>query len=151
MIRTVIDTYEYSLPENFGGMSINQKLNYYRKQADFYFEEYHNMVDVESSMAVVQGVLFDMLTEAMEQIEKSGMTENLKTRLDRLMIIESKIGEFSSILMDNIGYQKALRRYSNHIRGNEIQIDDLKTKLNTAEHWAKHYKERYEELLNSKI
>lgn len=150
MIRTVIDTYDYALPENFGSMSISDKLKYYRKQADFYFEEYHNMVDIESSMAVVQGVLFDMLTEAMEQVEKFGMTENLKTRLDRVMIIESTIGDFSSILTDNIGYQKALRRYSQHIRGNEIQIDDLKTQLETSDYWAKHYKERYEELLNSK-
>lgn len=150
MIRTVIDTYDYTLPENFGSMSIAEKLKYYRKQADFYFEEYHNMVDVQSSMAVVQGVLFDMLTDAMEQIDKFGMSENLKTRLDRIMIIESTIGEFSSILTDNIGYQKALRRYSDHIRGNEIQIDDLKTQLETSEFWSKHYKERYEEQLNKK-
>lgn len=111
----------------------NQNLErHYRSLSECYRVNYEFSVEVAEALMSIQGVTTEMISDLMAYHERNGSTENFQRSMNRILLMESKLGRLSEINTENYTLNLVNRRLSKRNIYLEARVVELEGQQNMS-------------------
>ena len=105
---------------------------HYRDLSELYRVNYEFSVEVAEALMSIQGVTTEMISDLMAYHERNGSTENFQRSMNRILLMESKLGRLSGINTENYTLNLVNRRLSKRNLYLEARVVELEGQQNMS-------------------
>jgi hypothetical protein len=105
---------------------------HYRDLSELYRVNYEFSVEVAEALMSIQGVTTEMISDLMAYHERNGSTENFQRSMNRILLMESKLGRLSEINTENYTLNLVNRRLSKRNLYLEARVVELEGQQNMS-------------------
>jgi hypothetical protein len=105
---------------------------HYRDLSELDRVNYEFSVEVAEALMSIQGVTTEMISDLMAYHERNGSTENFQRSMNRILLMESKLGRLSEINTENYTLNLVNRRLSKRNLYLEARVVELEGQQNMS-------------------
>lgn len=105
---------------------------HYRNLSELYRANYEFSIRVAESLMTIQGVTTEMISDLMAYHERNGSTENFQRSMNRILVMESKLGQLSEINTENYTLGLINRRLAKRNLYLEARVVELEGQQNMS-------------------
>lgn len=114
-------------------MALESKLErHYRNLSEIYRANYEFSIQIAEALMTIQGVTTEMISDLMSYYDRNGATETFTRSMNRIIIMEKKLGELSEINTENYTLTLINRRLNQRNIYLENRVKELEGKQNMS-------------------
>lgn len=105
---------------------------HYRNLSEIYRVNYEFSIQIAEALMTIQGVTTEMISDLMAYHERNGATETFTRSMNRILIMEKKLGELSEINTENYTLTLINRRLNQRNIYLENRVKELEGQQNMS-------------------
>lgn len=114
-------------------MALESKLeHHYRNLSEIYRANYEFSIQIAEALMTIQGVTTEMISDLMSYYDRNGATETFTRSMNRIIIMEKKLGELSEINTENYTLTLINRRLNQRNIYLENRVKELEGQQNMS-------------------
>lgn len=114
-------------------MAFESKLErHYRNLSEIYRANYEFSIQIAEALMTIQGVTTEMISDLMSYYDRNGATETFTRSMNRILIMEKKMGELSEINTENYTLTLINRRLNQRNIYLENRVKELEGQQNMS-------------------
>lgn len=113
-------------------MATQNHEKHYRNLSELYRANYEFSVSVAEALMTIQGVTTEMISDLMAYHERNGSTDNFKRSMNRILVMEGKLGQLSEINTENYTLTLINRRLAKRNLYLEARVVELEGQQNMS-------------------
>lgn len=105
---------------------------HYRNLSEIYRANYEFSIQIAEALMTIQGVTTEMISDLMAYYDRNGATETFTRSMNRILIMEKKLGELSEINTENYTLTLINRRLNQRNIYLENRVKELEGQQNMS-------------------